>query len=51
MASQFDLESKLSSIDLDFPLSLFLFKVQNLGEVMTHFPFDLAAVADHYSID
>jgi len=50
MASHFDLEAKLPSVDLDFPLPLFLFKVQNPGEVMPHFLFCLAAVADHRSI-
>lgn len=37
-------------MDLDFPLPLLLFQVQNPGEMVPHFLFCLAAVADGRSI-
>lgn len=50
MAGQLDLELKPPNVDHDFPLPLFLFQVQNPGEVMPHFLFCLPVVTDGHSM-
>lgn len=46
MAGQIDLEAQLLNMNLDFPLPLLLFQIQNSGEVMLHFLFYLITVTD-----
>ena len=50
VAGQFDIEAKPPNVDLNFPLPLLLFQVQNPGEVMPHLLFRLAAITDGHSI-
>ena len=50
VAGQLDLEAKLPNVSFDFPLPLFLFQVQNPGEVMLYLISCLAAVTDSHSI-
>ena len=50
VAGQLDLEAKPADADIDFPSPVFLFEVQNPGEVTPHFIVCLAAVTDDRSI-
>lgn len=50
VAGHIDLEAQPPNMDLDFPLPLLLWRVQNPGEVMPHFLLGLVAVTEGRSI-